>query len=725
MSGAEAVLRLSQQIKQLCMLGVVLGFSHSAAVYAAEPGTVPIVGPDGVGKVVTTPAQAKTYGPVKQSDTLWRIATNLRPEPSVSVHQTMLALYLKNPQAFENANINGLMRNALLMVPTLAEINAVTDAQALAKLAADSSPRKQVKPQSKPKSAPQPPVATEKQPPSPINIQEKTAAAPKVEAAPEPTPAPAKAEPASQPKQRLAENVQITVLQSELEDSMASMEDILDTNEQMAQQLVALEDTVQKLRVQLKEQMQSNQVATENLKEQVATNASDIEDSDSTSNLAFYLATVVGGIVLIITGLVVWLMLKSRKLAAEPAAATEAPAVAAAPELAATAVDEPAAPSADGSDAEALAALDELSALDGNDDLQDSLELNGGFEEDSSLLDLGESLEDDVIHLDDLDSDDSAGLDNDLAAVTTDDALIEQNDLAQDEGGLDIDALLNETAAAEPEPAEEPAAEEFDPDAILSNSDLDALLNDIGVEEEPEPAPEPEPTPEPEQTVAEEPAAAEPAVAETPAEPDNALDEALAALEQPAAAEQPQPAASDDAEALSLDDIDLDGLADINLDADEPLAEMAETTESSDNTLPDIESLSAELDADAGATENSDLAVDFDSLLNEDLTDQITNDGLEAPLSSESDSNYIDIDQLLMEAESAEPEVDEFPGLEPHSNAGNNEPEDGIAAKLDLARAYIEIGDFSVASDLLKEILQDGSDAQQAEASELLGRIDS
>lgn len=48
---------------------------------------------------------------------------------------------------------------------------------------------------------------------------------------------------------------------------------------------------------------------------------------------------------------------------------------------------------------------------------------------------------------------------------------------------------------------------------------------------------------------------------------------------------------------------------------------------------------------------------------------------------------------------------------------------DEIATKLDLARAYIDMGDTDGARDILDEVLQEGTDTQRQEASTLLDRI--
>src|SRR5690606_17258001 len=49
---------------------------------------------------------------------------------------------------------------------------------------------------------------------------------------------------------------------------------------------------------------------------------------------------------------------------------------------------------------------------------------------------------------------------------------------------------------------------------------------------------------------------------------------------------------------------------------------------------------------------------------------------------------------------------------------------DEAATKLDLARAYIDMGDTEGAKDILAEVSQEGNDEQKREAEELLTRID-
>ena len=74
--------------------------------------------------------QADTFGPTGASDTLWTIASQVRPDNSVSMQQVMLAIQDLNPNAFIGNNINRLKRGEVLRVPSLDQIQSRTRAEA-------------------------------------------------------------------------------------------------------------------------------------------------------------------------------------------------------------------------------------------------------------------------------------------------------------------------------------------------------------------------------------------------------------------------------------------------------------------------------------------------------------------------------------------------------------------------------------------------------------------
>lgn len=74
-----------------------------------------------------------TYGPIQSGDRLWDIATQLRPNPTISRYQVMMALLKANPQAFRiPCNLNSLKIGNRFKVPSLADMQILTPEQALA-----------------------------------------------------------------------------------------------------------------------------------------------------------------------------------------------------------------------------------------------------------------------------------------------------------------------------------------------------------------------------------------------------------------------------------------------------------------------------------------------------------------------------------------------------------------------------------------------------------------
>jgi len=71
-----------------------------------------------------------TYGPVASGETLWSIAQYARPDESVSMNQMMLALLYANPDAFIDQNINRLKKGAILRIPGREEAMATAVADA-------------------------------------------------------------------------------------------------------------------------------------------------------------------------------------------------------------------------------------------------------------------------------------------------------------------------------------------------------------------------------------------------------------------------------------------------------------------------------------------------------------------------------------------------------------------------------------------------------------------
>lgn len=98
------------------------------------------------------------------------------------------------------------------------------------------------------------------------------------------------------------------------------------------------------------------------------------------------------------------------------------------------------------------------------------------------------------------------------------------------------------------------------------------------------------------------------------------------------------------------------------------------------------------------------------------------------------DNGFIDIDRLLNEADEEHSEIDQYKELNVDMGELDDlmgtttmvdvdDEENSVNAKLDLARAYIEIDDMDSAKALLKEVQLDGNERQQSEAKHLLSDL--
>lgn len=72
---------------------------------------------------------ADTYGPVKKGDTLNKIASEMKAE-SVSLEQMLVALYRENQSAFIDNNMNRLKTGQILRVPAASDVARITNTEA-------------------------------------------------------------------------------------------------------------------------------------------------------------------------------------------------------------------------------------------------------------------------------------------------------------------------------------------------------------------------------------------------------------------------------------------------------------------------------------------------------------------------------------------------------------------------------------------------------------------
>ncbi|WP_423185762.1 FimV/HubP family polar landmark protein [Alishewanella sp. d11] len=103
------------------LLVLLLLFVNFSPMVLADTAPTQIRGPKSADSVLLQ----KQFGPLTATDTLWRIAEQVKPSNSVSTYQVMYAIFVKNPQAFNDNNFNHLRPGSVLLVPDLREIRAV------------------------------------------------------------------------------------------------------------------------------------------------------------------------------------------------------------------------------------------------------------------------------------------------------------------------------------------------------------------------------------------------------------------------------------------------------------------------------------------------------------------------------------------------------------------------------------------------------------------------
>ena len=145
----------------------------------------------------------------------------------------------------------------------------------------------------------------------------------------------------------------------------------------------------------------------------------------------------------------------------------------------------------------------------------------------------------------------------------------------------------------------------------------------------------------------------------------------------------------------------------------------------------------AEVEAEATAAEEEIELPDLE--LDEIATDDAAAEEIDLePALEEAPAGVVsDFGELEIEAEEGEPELDD--SLEAVADDSDEEAEatgsdtagmvfatdgDEIATKLDLARAYMDMGDHDGARAILEEVLQEGDDSQKQEAQSLIDSID-
>ena len=461
---------LSLCLLQVLIVGLLLASTPS--VSAQEAG-IRIRGPKS-----TDVFPHERYGPITNSDTLWKIALTIRPDPSVTVYQVMQALFEMNPNAFADNNRNHLVNGQYLLIPSLEKIRLIDPYSA--KNTAESDDKKW-----------QGKVAKKAKAKAPVKPEELVVKKKDLDAA--------KGEINQQLQTFDTEQRQkLDTIQQDVLDSIDGLQAILQENEILRKRLANFNDQLtlmqsevakgQEVKAQLDSmiQLQKELLAKAEERERqllLEKQQAELEQQNWMSSLWFKI--LMGTLpALLIAGVVAFFIGRKKQTKEEPleeltlekpAKQAEAPMPeAAVPETVTEAVD------------------DELS-LDGELSLDDELSIDLAESEDESddlfsddIDDLGDDLLDDdltdeVIHLDDeldeLDDLEDISLDDDLEIAEENEEL-EGGELDQNM----LDDLLSGDDASDAEQQEEEG--EALEGGQLDQGDLDDLLSGLGTDDE-------------------------------------------------------------------------------------------------------------------------------------------------------------------------------------------------------------------------------------------------
>lgn len=635
-------------------------------------------------------SNAGSYGPVRPTDTLWSLASKHRPSNRVSVYQTMVAIYEKNPRSFADGNINHILVGSRILLPTAAEASVITDAQARQRFNSDNaswkglSPKylasKQTQPAKPaapkvaaasakalvPKAAPIPAPAPKVAAPQPATEVKEVAKA----AEPVPSQAPATSAPAPLPADVGKPVGQpSTEMALALEDANAQLGQVTEMNHRLKLRLQSLTEEVETLKAQLLEQTALQKEIAELKANPVPPVAVAPESKQhwlmellsSPLNLAMIILLPV---LLVLALVTLWLRARARR---------------------------------------------EL------EEQEKSLS-----ESTSMVMDQEHSEFDDLF---------SANITSDEPVRPMPDLNTPDGYMAMEEPAAPADIVFSddgemELAGFEAEPA--PKAAGRDPDLVpdLDLADDEAIALDV----------------EPDLDLASE------------FNPPKGGHEIMS---------------EEELQAALFAELDADLTADLDLDADDDGQPDVEAPISDEELaafdLSDFESAFAEAEAGQESAKQSVADTSADEMLAElglaptkavepdpewdpnelalsDFEDAFaeveSHEGDVKPREQANESGYVEIDKLLAEADATTTEqepyqgfsldvgLDGFPEVLPESTGFDVDADDGgVGAKLDLARAYLEIDDKDSARELLQEAAEQGSDHQRAEAEKLLKRL--
>ncbi|HHF3090183.1 TPA: FimV/HubP family polar landmark protein [Vibrio alginolyticus] len=256
---------MRQNYKRLLAALVLMSATQTSSVVQAEG--IRLVGPSG--EVQSSPSYAEDieralpappantqpsrfFGPTGENQTLWSIASELRPSRGVTVQQTLLAIYRINPQAFENQNIHELIPGSRLRVPSLEQVQSATTAQAVAIMKAHEAKLKQPKPTNRATPA----QRVTEQPKPQIKVEPKPATKPETVAATEPKPTPKTIPviPAPPVATSPQGEKQVSALKDKLQGSQSELDSLEEKNHRLRLMLSEVQSEVETLKSELNDE---------------------------------------------------------------------------------------------------------------------------------------------------------------------------------------------------------------------------------------------------------------------------------------------------------------------------------------------------------------------------------------------------------------------------------------------------------------------------------------
>lgn len=730
------------------------------------------------------------FGPVSTNDTLWRIARDYRnssefaADRPASLYPVMYGIYVLNPKAFKDNNVNQLLDNAMLELPSPDFVAAINLEMARAKIEGDEDAVGYIDPTESPTDS--------------SNENSTVVSTPKAKST----------SIALNPVTLTSNELQIlNELKNQYALSLETIQVLLDENEllsdqlqNVSQQLTSLSNRVdgdvqEQLDAQAELQAQLYSLLQKaNLLNKAESQSTFFSDIKALLKEPMVVIALLSGIVLAaLIALGMWLFARTPKLSDVVLEEQVNGAVNAAPdiiELSEADLEVPADSLFTNSDA---TAADELITDDLEQQLRDEIQ-DIDFEESSG--ELAQSALDELFGSGDLATapelvDDGDALieaidaSNDIDDILNEELIEPGSASIADDYDFDIDSLLDEVAeevqsqtlqkaptdvdeipdeladlADELSRAALPDTLDIDEDAGLSEADVASLELEISMQGQHIDSTVDDLFNEIEQIEmmesmlgesfsAGEDSDDEPIKTETNSELDHSdiLDDELNAEM------DMQEALTEDVLEELLNDADLPEINDVISPANDTLsAEPEHMSKMASSLLDDLPDIGGWMLHENDESELDDLEnTDFDELLqslenNDEDEPEVNTKGIDDFLDEDlqqvlaandvtqkiidNTPDFIDVDALLDDISSElteEPEMDLLKNLEGMPQPVSDEDltiDDAFSSDLDLARAYIEIDEIREAQKLLKKVLAKGSSEQQDEAKHILEQLE-